>query len=213
MPSSIVSLKKILAIESSKSSKNMVMSLKVFKKMSSLMLSKADNTTIDVAVRLYHEAVKNGVKMTEFSKSKTSLQSQKNVEAYQNEIADEEKGRLQHNLPPVVDENAQNPGRKSIDEIVTCISKENRKKSRSAYAIKEASEILKKDLTKTIKIMPRFKFTSVLTVHFVKFFQALDKDGNEITEKEHSKSYLNIYRAMVVLTPSDIDYAVNNYIS
>ena len=70
MVSSIVNLKRILAIESSKSSKNifigqnidftksMTMTLKVFKKLSSLMLTKADNTTIDVAVRMYHEAVR-----------------------------------------------------------------------------------------------------------------------------------------------------------
>ena len=59
MVSSIVNLKRILADESSKKSKDMVMSLKVFKKLSSLMLTKADNTTIDVAVRMYHDAVKN----------------------------------------------------------------------------------------------------------------------------------------------------------
>ena len=222
MPSSIVNLKRILAIESEKKNKDMVMTLKVFKKLSSLMLTKADNTTIDVAVRMYHDAVKNRThalqqglsllpKMTDFSATKTALKTQKNIEAYQNEIENEEKGRLQHNMPKFVDENAQHAGKKSIDEIVTKISKENRKKSRHAHAILEASQILKKDLTKTIKIMPRFKFTSVLTVHFVKFFQALDNKGNEITEKEHSKSYLNIYRAMVVLTQSDVDHAVNHY--
>ena len=224
MVSSIVNLKRILADESSKKSKDMVMTLKVFKKLSSLMLTKADNTTIDVAVRMYRDvvayrnenredAVKSKTKMTDFSATKTALKTKQNVEDYKAQIADEEKGQLQHNLPKFVDENAQHAGKKSIDEIVTKISKENRKKSRHAHAILEASQILKKDLTKTIKIMPRFKFTSVLTVHFVKFFQALDKDGSEITEKEHSKSYLNIYRAMVVLTPSDVDHAVNNYIS
>ena len=92
--------------------------------------------------------------MTDFSATKTALKTKQNVEDYKAQIENEEKGQLQHNLPEfVVDENKQNAGRKSIDEIVTKISKENRKKSRHAHAILEASQILKKDLTKTIKIV------------------------------------------------------------
>ena len=102
MPSSIVNLKRILADESSKKSKDMVMSLKVFKKLSSLLLTKADNTTIDVAVRMYRDvvayrnenredAVKSKTKMTDFSATKTALKTQKNIEDYKAEIENEEK--------------------------------------------------------------------------------------------------------------------------
>ena len=80
-----VQLKRVLKSESLKSSKSMTMSLNTFKKLSSMLLTKHDDIVINEALRQFHEADKNGVKM-EFSRGKTRAKINKNIEDYKAEI-------------------------------------------------------------------------------------------------------------------------------
>ena len=217
MPSSIVLLKRILKVESEKKSKDMVMSLKVFKKLSSLLLTKADNTTIDVAVRMYRDAVtyrnenrgdavKSKTKMTDFSATKTALKTKQNIEDYKAETQAEEGQFLNYDYDNKEREKkVYNKKHKSIIEVDSKISKLGR--TQTIIAIEEAKGYLKRDLTKVMKKMSRVKFDSILQLHFL--HHTIDDEGEESVE--HSETFLTVYRAEQIMTEFDIVYVCKMY--
>ena len=150
------------------------MSLNTFKKLSSMLLSKHDDIVINEALRQFHEADKNGVKM-EYSRGKTRAKINKNIEDYKAHVENEESQFLNYDYDNKEREKkVYNKKHKSIIEVDSKISKCGRKQS--IIAIEEAKGYLKRDLTKVLKKMSRIKFDSILQLHFL--HHTIDDEGS-----------------------------------